>query len=628
MTAARLDSWLERAVVLLLLSILAFSALATGAVRPLDFLAVQGLAALALACWIPRFWLGTGHRLLFPPFCWAILAFLGLALLRYWQADLEHVARYECLRLLVYACVFLLALNHLQSERSIQLATLFLVVLGALISFYALYQFATRSEHVWHFVKPTQYARRASGTFICPNHLAGFLGMVLPLGVACVFAGRYSHTVKILIGYGCLAILAGIAATLSRAGWAASCLALLALLILLVRRPQYRIPALAALGAGLLAALIAYQSSGYIQERVSQIDDFRRDARVGLWSSAWRMWQDSPLLGVGPGHFDHRFHQYRPESIHQRPGRVHNDYLNTLVDWGVLGAAIAGGGAFLLLWSLVRSRKYLERSSRDLGARRSSNRTAFLLGAIGSATALGVHSLFDFNLHVPSNALLLAVILAMAASHTRFLTSRHWVRNTLGLRCLLVLAAGCAIWILVQSGLRGLGEQRLLEEARGLRSESPQRLGLLKEAARREPGNFETSYRIGEELLRRGFGAGPGADGLLEEAVGWFRSSLEVHPGQPLAEAGIGMALDRLGRFEEAAPHYRRALELDPNSHRIQTLAGWHQLNLGDHPAAVRHFRRSLEIKSWDNHDPQLYLDWIGRMDAPSVPSVAAPGEK
>src|SRR5207244_8975711 len=106
------------------------------------------------------------------------------------------------------------------------------------ISLYALYQFTTGSERVWHFIRPAGYQGRGSGTYICPNHLAGFLEMLLPLGLAYTLTGRLGHLLRVFLGYASLVILAGIGVTLSRGGWLAAGVALLVFCGLLIREKQ------------------------------------------------------------------------------------------------------------------------------------------------------------------------------------------------------------------------------------------------------------------------------------------------------------------------------------------------------------------------------------------------------
>ena len=55
-----------------------------------------------------------------------------------------------------------------------------------------------------------------------------------------------------------------------------------------------------------------------------------------------KIWQANYWWGAGPAHFDHLFRIYRDPHVQARADRVHNDYLNTLADWGVVGAVLRG----------------------------------------------------------------------------------------------------------------------------------------------------------------------------------------------------------------------------------------------------------------------------------------------
>ena len=180
-----LDNLCEKGILLLILSALIFSALATGAVRTMEFAIVQGLTAAAAILWILRIWVYPKRkRLLFPPVAWAALSFLVYGIYHYINADVEYTARQEMLRLVVYILIFLVVMNNLLKSDYVQLILYALVFTGTLISIYGLIQVITGSEHVWHFIRPAQYSGRGSGTFINPNHFAGFLGMLFPLSLA------------------------------------------------------------------------------------------------------------------------------------------------------------------------------------------------------------------------------------------------------------------------------------------------------------------------------------------------------------------------------------------------------------------------------------------------------------
>ena len=124
MVRDRLDNWCEKGILALLLAALVFGPLATGAVRPGEFLVVQTLTAAAALLWLARFWVNPRYRILWPPVCWAVTAFVIYAIVRYHQADIEYVARQELIRILVYALLFFIVLNNLVRQDLTQLSHL------------------------------------------------------------------------------------------------------------------------------------------------------------------------------------------------------------------------------------------------------------------------------------------------------------------------------------------------------------------------------------------------------------------------------------------------------------------------------------------------------------------------
>jgi O-antigen ligase len=92
---------------------------------------------------------------------------------------------------------------------------------------------------------------------------------------------------------------------------------------------------------------------------------------------------------------------------------AHNDYLQLLAELGVVGFAIGATLAF----SVVRMAVRRAVGSRDPGAR------YFAVASAGALAAILLHSLADFNLYIPANAMLLAWIAGMTAG-LRFQASR------------------------------------------------------------------------------------------------------------------------------------------------------------------------------------------------------------
>ena len=133
------------------------------------------------------------------------------------------------------------------------------------------------------------------------------------------------------------------------------------------------------------------------------------DTRFVLWRAAVQVWHENVWWGVGPAHYDYRFRQYRPVDIQQRPGWAHNDYLNALAEWGVVGTALVASAWVLLALGVLKTWPSVGGSPRDLGTDRGSNKFAFVLGGSMGLAAILAHSVVDFNMHIPANAILAIV---------------------------------------------------------------------------------------------------------------------------------------------------------------------------------------------------------------------------
>lgn len=609
----QLDSWCEKGILGLVLTILVFGTLATGAVRTSEFLIIQGLTLGVIFLWAARFWLNRSHRLLFPPICWAVLLFVGYAIFRYLKADLEYVARVELIRILVYAFLFFAIINNLYRQETAQLAVYTLVFLAMVVSLYAIYQFITTSGYVWHFKRPIQYIRRGSGTFICPNHFAGFAEMILPFGIALTLAGRLNSILKVFLGYASLVILAGIGSSVSRGGWICTGIATIILLFLLVKRHhRYRIPAIVALAVIMVGGGIFYTKSTAAQQRVADLSAGMgvalsgSDIRVTLWKAAAGIWMDHPWIGGGPAHFDHLFPKYRSQYFQARPDRTHNDYLNTLADWGAIGLGLVLLILFLFFRGVHRSWKFVQHSSNELSSK-PSNRSALVLGGAMGIATLALHSFVDFNMHIPANALIAVTIIAIVSSYQRFASERYWVSSRPPLRVLIALVALAGIFYLGKAEVRRFREYVHLHRYETGTTDAA-RIAELEQAFAVEPNNGETAYLLGEIKRLKSWKLDPGWEDLAGSAAEWFKRAVAINPYDARSFVRLGMCLHWLNRHQEAGPYFDKALKLDPNGYYTLAHVGWHYVQLEQWAQAKQAFERSLWAKPHDNKIASTYL--------------------
>jgi len=128
-------------------------------------------------------------------------------------------------------------------------------------------------------------------------------------------------------------------------------------------------------------------------------------SRAMIWSGTWSTFKANPILGVGVGAFQTVYPIYSRDTGSFLIEFAHNDYLQTLADGGLVTAALA-------VWFIIATFRDFARGLRL----RDPLPRALTLGAGAGIFAILVHSLFDFNLQLPSNALLFLVLSAMVTS--------------------------------------------------------------------------------------------------------------------------------------------------------------------------------------------------------------------
>jgi O-antigen ligase len=120
----------------------------------------------------------------------------------------------------------------------------------------------------------------------------------------------------------------------------------------------------------------------------------------------WHIFLDHPFLGTGLGSLQIVFPPYETSYDGKIVNHTHNDYLEALSDTGILGGlCCAWFLGVLFTQSLNRSRQLNHSFSG-----------ALQLSGLVACCGFLVHSLADFNLHIPSNALLFFLMAHLATA--------------------------------------------------------------------------------------------------------------------------------------------------------------------------------------------------------------------
>jgi hypothetical protein len=276
-------------------------------------------------------------------------------------------------------------------------------------------------------------------------------------------------------------------------------------------------------------------------------------------------------------------------------------------------------------WQVFSGWRFVQRGQNDLGAKRS-NRSSFVLGGALGLFAILIHSYFDFNMHIPANAILAVTVMAMVSSYYRFASERWWHTVRRPLRCAVfpVLVAAlvflgwqtwrrtgeCAGLLRVQTVTRAIQRESGTASPERLADLGRQQVAALESVMVAEPQNLEAAKELGEALRIQSFTGLPGYESLAEKAMVWFKRAMKLNPYDAQARIGLGMCLDWLGRPADAAPLFKEAERLDPNHYSVPARVGWHYFQTQDYTRARDWFEKSRDLL-WDervNSNTFLYL--------------------
>lgn len=259
---------------------------------------------------------------------------------------------------------------------------------------------------------------RLRGTFVNPNHFAGYLEIALAVVLAwtwvAVRRGRFETSTerRLLLALPpalvWLGLFVALAFTRSRAGLAAGVVGAAAQgLALAAATRRWRLApaglAAAAAGVGVVAVIGLHQGLGRLAG--AGTGEVAWSGRLELYRLTLRLWRDFPITGTGLGTFADALPLVQPGGLEGTYLHAHSDPLELALTGGAVALLLAGYG----LWKLIG------RLGRVLAAGARSEDRAAALAALGALAALAVHESFDFVLTTPANAFTLAVVCGAAA---------------------------------------------------------------------------------------------------------------------------------------------------------------------------------------------------------------------
>jgi hypothetical protein len=309
-------------------------------------------------------------------------------------------------------------------------------IAGGSIALFGLLQKAADAPMIFWGAKTWFYPYRPSffATYYYHANAGAFLNLVFPLTVGLALRAFHTPEAPVPRSIWFTAVLLLVAAMFTNTSRVAQLLGLVTIIALAIGPARWvwrramsanRIAVMSTIAIILLGLWAIAQASGVTkgarrwQRAVEQIPN---DDRWQAYGVALHALPDAGWLGFGPGTFRVVFPYYERRELITEPGRwshLHQDYLQTVLEWGWAGAA---GWTLIFLGGWGTGMWALRTSKQGKGSPRLHRMLPFVLIALGT---VALHSLVDFPLQIASLQLYAATYLGICWASGRAAVSKN-----------------------------------------------------------------------------------------------------------------------------------------------------------------------------------------------------------
>jgi O-antigen ligase len=302
-----------------------------------------------------------------------------------------------------YAILLFITVESLSDSSSAKSLVWAFTLFGFALAVFAVIQDLTSNGKIY-WMRTLRDGGEMFGPYVNHDHYAGLMEMLAPIAIVLSLTSLISGGKRAVVALAGVVMASSIVLSESRAGTAAFLGEMVLLLALLLgRRKDGRIAATLGGVCVLVLAFVAWMGTPALWHHFSELQDWMR---LAIIQDGLEMFWQKPILGWGLGTFTTVYPQFRSFYTDLFVNAAHNDYLQVLVETGLIGFAA-------VVWFILEVYRAGLRNAD--GWNRNWSRALGLSALIG-CTGLLIHSAFDFNLQIPANACMFYFLCALTTT--------------------------------------------------------------------------------------------------------------------------------------------------------------------------------------------------------------------
>jgi O-antigen ligase len=245
------------------------------------------------------------------------------------------------------------------------------------------------------------------GSYTNRNHFAGLMEMLIPFGLVTSSFVSMPRSLRVVSIFGSLIMLTSVFVSGSRGGMISITVAMSAFAFYYWRDEHQGKRILTVfLAVVLSSAFVAFFAYDRIASR--SVIEATDSMRVQIARDSIHLMAQHPLFGSGLGTFTAVYPQVRSFPTELFVNAAHNDYVQLVVETGILGVLFTAAFLFLVFRNALRLVRHAQKDWFS----------AVSLAAMIGSIALLVHSVFDFNLEIPANAATFAFLTGLCSARS------------------------------------------------------------------------------------------------------------------------------------------------------------------------------------------------------------------